>query len=183
MRALNNLSFSGRKLGDYPMYVGALAMVKKAAACANRDAAVLPAQLARAIESACDALIRGEHPEQFPVDMLGGGGEIAVNMNLNEVIANLANQSLGERRGDYAPVHPKTHVNASQSTSEVCHSAARIALVQMWQALESALDGCAAALDTSAREFAAVMTLARTCLRDAEATSLGEFFGGFVLSR
>jgi len=178
LRSLNNLSFSGRKLGDYPVYVGALATVKKAAARANRDAGVLPARLARAIEFACDALIRGEHPEQFPVDMLGGGGEIAVNMNLNEVIANLANQSLGERRGDYAPVHPKTHVNASQSTSEVCHSAARIALVQMWQVLESALDACAAALDASAREFAAVMTLARTCLRDAEATSLGEFFGG-----
>ncbi|HKF30037.1 MAG TPA: lyase family protein, partial [Candidatus Binataceae bacterium] len=92
MRSVNNLSFSGRKLGDYPVYVGALAMVKKAAARANRDAAVLPARLARAIESACDALIHGEYPEQFPVEMLGGGGEIAVNMNLNEVIANLANQ-------------------------------------------------------------------------------------------
>jgi aspartate ammonia-lyase len=178
VRALNNLSFSGRKLGDYPVYVGALATVKKAAARANRDAGVLSARVGRAIEYACDVLMRGEHPEQFPVDMLGGGGEIAVNMNLNEVIANLANQSLGTRRGDYAPVDPKTHVNASQSTSEVCHSAARIALVQMWPVLESALDACTAALDASAREFAAVITLARTCLRDAEAASLGEFFGG-----
>ncbi|MBV8135218.1 MAG: aspartate ammonia-lyase [Deltaproteobacteria bacterium] len=178
VRSLNTLSFSGRKLGDYPVYVGALAMVKKAAARANRDAAVLPARVARAIEYACDALIRGEHAEQFPVDMLGGGGEIAVNMNVNEVIANLANQLLGERRADDPTVHPKTHVNASQSTSEVCHSAARIALVQMWHGLESALEACAAALDTSSRDFAAVMTLARTCLRDAEATSLGEFFGG-----
>ena len=178
IRSLNNLSFSGRKLGDYPAYVGALAMVKKAAARANREAAVLPARVARAIENACDALIGGEHLDEFPVDMLAGGGEIAVNMNVNEVLANLANQSLGARRGDYAPVHPKTHVNASQSTSDVCHSAARIALVQMWQALESALDACTAALDASAREFAPVVTLARTCLRDAETTSLGEFFGG-----
>jgi aspartate ammonia-lyase len=83
VRSLNNLSFSGRKLGDYPVYVGALAMVKKAAACANRDAALLPARVARAIEYACDALIHGEHAQQFPVDMLGGGGEIAVNMNVN----------------------------------------------------------------------------------------------------
>src|SRR5262249_59346362 len=99
-----------------------------------------------------------EDRDGITVDMVGGGAEIAVNMNLNEVIANLANQSLGERNGNYAPVHPKTHVNASQSTSEVCHSAARIALVQMWQALEGALDACAAALDTSAREFVAVPT-------------------------
>jgi aspartate ammonia-lyase len=139
---------------------------------------VLPARVARAIENACDALIRGEHLEQFPADMLARGGEIAVNMNVNEVLANLANQSLGGHPGQYAPVHPKAHVNASQSTSEVCHSAARIALVQMWPALETALDACAGALDTSAREFAVIATIARTCLRDAEATSLGEFFGG-----
>src|SRR5215469_1345856 len=161
IRSLNTLSFSGRKLGDYPVYVGALAMVKKAAARANRDAAVLPARVARAIENACDALIRGEHLEQFPADMLAGGGEIAVNMNVNEVLANLANQSLGGRRGQYATVHPKAHVNASQSTSDVCHSAARIALVQMWQALETALDACAVALHASVREFAPVVTLAR----------------------
>ena len=106
VRSLNTLSFSGRKLGDYPVYIRALAMVKKAAARANRDAAVLPARVTLAIEYACDALIRGEHAEQFPVDMLGGGGEIAVNMNVNEVIANLANQLLGERRGDDTMVHP-----------------------------------------------------------------------------
>ncbi len=176
-RALNSLSFSGRILGRYPDYVTAVALVKKAAARANRDAAVLEPRLARAIEHACESLIRGDYADQFPVDLLAGGGEIAVNMNLNEVIANLANESLGARRGSYAPVHPKNHVNASQSTSDVCHSATRIAILRMWTGLETALGSCVAALRGKAREFTTVMTLARTCLRDAEVTSLGEFFG------
>ena len=177
-RSVTNLSFSGRTLGRYPVYVCALAIVKKAAARANRDAHAIDARVGRAIERACDALIAGEHRNQFPVDVLGGGGEIAVNMNLNEVIANLANETLGAGRGISAPVHPKTHVNASQSTSDVCHTAARIAIVQMWSDLEHSLDGCIAALRAKAREFESVMTIARTCLRDAEVTSLGEFFGG-----
>src|SRR5438874_1996421 len=87
-RALHNLSFSGRKLAEYPSYISALAMVKKAAARANRDADVLDARLSGAIEQACDGLMRGEYIEHFPVDVLAGGGEIAVNMNINEVIAN-----------------------------------------------------------------------------------------------
>ena len=99
VRAVENLQFSGRVLGNYPDYVRALATVKKAAARANRDAHAIDARRVDAIERACDALIRGEHLEQFPVDMLAGGGSIAVNMNVNEVIANLANEYLGGARG------------------------------------------------------------------------------------
>ena len=91
VRAIENLQFSGRLLRDYPDYIRALATVKKAAARANRDAHAIDARRLDAIERACDALIRGEHLAQFPTDMLAGGGSIAVNMNVNEVIANLAN--------------------------------------------------------------------------------------------
>jgi len=178
VRALHNLSFSGRTLANFPVYIHALAVVKKAAARANRDAGVLPPPLSRAIERACDSLRRGDYANQFPIDMLGGGGEIAVNMNINEVVANLANESLGSRRGEYTPIHPKTHVNASQSTADVCHTAARIATLRMWDELETALDGCVTALRAKARELEPVTTLARTSLRDAEPTSLGEFLGG-----
>jgi aspartate ammonia-lyase len=178
MRALQGLAFSNHILSHYPAYITALAQVKKAAARANRDAAILPPRLAGAIERACDTLIHGDHADSFPIDLLAGGGEIAVNMNLNEVIANLANQTLDAKRGDYAPIHPKTHVNASQSTADVCHTAARIAILKMWDDLETALDSCTAVLRAKAREMASITTLARTCLRDAEPTSLGEFLGG-----
>jgi len=178
VRAVENLSFSTRILGNYPDYVCALAMVKKAAARANHRAKVIDATRRDAIERACDALIRGEHLAQFPIDMLAGGGSIAVNMNVNEVIANLANEYLGGARGAYRPVHPKLHVNASQSTADVCHTAVQITVLSRWGGLERALRRCVAAFRAKAAELRPVVTISRTCLQDASRVSLGELFGG-----
>jgi aspartate ammonia-lyase len=176
VRSIRNLSFSGRVLGAYPRYVRALASVKKAAACANRDARVIAAPIAKAIETACDALIAGAYLDHFPVDVLGGGGGIAVNSNLNEVIANLANESLGGNRGIYDPVDPKRHVNASQSTADVCHSAARIAILEEWTGLRRVLGDCIISAQAKGKQFHKIQTLARTCLQDASAISLGATF-------
>jgi len=179
-RAVQSLSFSGRRLADYPRYLHALVAVKQAAARANRDAGVLDSGLAGAIENACAALRAGRHQNQFPVDLLAGGGGIAVNMNVNEVIANLANEALGGARGVYEPVHPKLHVNASQSTADVCHSATRLAILDHWTDLHRALKGCGAAVRAKADALRPVMTMSRTCLRDGFAVSLGDLFGGFA---
>lgn len=177
LRAIENLEFSKRILANYPDYIRALAMVKRAAARANRDAHVIDARRQGAIERACDALIRGEHLAEFPVDMLAGGGSIAVNMNLNEVIANLASEYLGGARGSYKPVHPKRHVNASQSTADVCNTAIRMTAFGRWRGLKRALDQCVRALRAKAVELRPVITIARTCLQDASRVSLGELFG------
>jgi aspartate ammonia-lyase len=178
LRAVENLEFSGRLLANYPDYLRALATVKKAAARANRDARVIDARQHDAIERACDELIRGGHLAQFPIDMLGGGGSIAVNMNVNEVIANLANEYLGGARGTYQPVHPKLHVNASQSTADVCHTAARMTVLSRWSGLRRALGQCVAVFRAKAVELRAIVTISRTCLQDASPVSLGELFGG-----
>ncbi len=179
-RSLENLSFSGKTLGDYPDYVGALAMVKQAAARANRDACVLDARRANAIERTCVRLRRRGVPRDlFPADLLGGGGSIAVNMNINEVIASLANASLGARAARGAAIDPKRDVNASQSTADVCHSACRIAILERWDELHPVLRRCARALGAKAREFRRVITLARTCMRDAAPVSLGAIFGAY----
>ncbi len=178
VRAAENLGFSGRILANYPDYIRALATVKKAAARANRDAHVIDARRAGAIERACDELMRGEHLEQFPVDMLAGGGSIAVNMNVNEVIANLASESLDGARGSYQPVHPKLHVNASQSTADVCHTAVRMTVLGRWRGLERALSQCVVTFRAKAAELRPVVTISRTCLQDASPVSLGELFGG-----
>jgi len=178
VRAAENLGFSDRILANYPDYIRALATVKKAAARANRDAHVIDARRQGAIERACDGLIRGEHLAQFPVDMLGGGGSIAVNMNLNEVIANLACEDLGGARGSYEPVHPKLHVNASQSTADVCHTAIRMTVLSRWSGLRRALSQCVEAFRAKAAELRPVVTISRTCLQDASPVSLGELFGG-----
>ncbi len=178
VRAIENLSFSGRILGNYPDYIRALATVKMAAARANRDAHVIDARRHGAIERACDALIRGEHLAQFPIDLLAGGGSIAVNMNVNEVVANLANEYLGGARGTYQPVNPKLHVNASQSTADVCHTAIRITVLSRWSGLRRVLTRCVSAFRAKAAELRPVITISRTCLQDAVAGVARRTFRG-----
>ena len=177
LRAVENLGFSGRLLADYPDYIRALAMVKKAAARANRDARVIDGRRLDAIERACDALMSGEHRAHFPIDMLAGGGSIAVNMNVNEVIANLAGEHLGGARGTYQSVHPKAHVNASQSTADVCHTAIRMTALSRWRGLRRTLTRFVAAFRVKGEELRPVITISRTCLQDASRVSLGELFG------
>ena len=176
---MRNLSFSARALGLYPQYVKALALVKKAAARANRDAGVIDSQIADAIEAACDEILNSDDRSNFLVDVLAGGGGIAVNMNVNEVIANLANETIGGARGSYSPVDPKLHVNASQSTADVCHTAAHVAIVKRWGDLKRELDACVVSTRSKAKELGPIQTLARTCLQDASVTWLGEMFGGY----
>ncbi len=185
VRALENLRFSSSLLRNYPDYIRALAIVKKAAARSNRDAHIIDARRLGAIEYACDALIRGEHLDQFPIDILGGGGGIAVNMNVNEVIANLASEQLDGARGTYKPVHPKSHVNASQSSADVCHSAARMTILDRSSELRRTLRNCVRVYRAKAAELRPVVTISRTCLQDAEPVSLGDFFDGHaeVLAR
>jgi aspartate ammonia-lyase len=179
-RALVSAGTYMHSLNRHLYYLRAMVKVKKAAARANHDARVLPRRIADAIEAACDDILRNplKYPKEFPVDALVGGGGIAVNMNVNEVIANLANEILGGTRGTYHPIDPKRHVNASQSTADVCHTAMRIAILLKWDNLHPRLDECVRVIQSKAEQFRAIRTLARTCLQDAGATSLGELFGG-----
>jgi aspartate ammonia-lyase len=180
MRTIQNLSFSGRKLGQYPTYIEALAIVKKAAALANQEAGILDETSSKAIIRACDRLIEGDYYKHFPVDMLHGGGGIGTNMNINEVIANLANESFGIPRGTYAPVHPADDVNASQSTSDVCHTAIRLAIIKSFHSLSSELTHLIDALEEKVVEFYDVTTISRTCLQDGMRIQLGDTFSGYV---
>jgi aspartate ammonia-lyase len=119
-----------------------------------------------------------QHLPHFPVDLLGGGGSIGINMNVNEVLANLASERLGGARGGYDPVHPRRDVNASQSTADVCHSAARLAVSARAADCLRAVDDAAATLAARATAWAGVPTLARTCLQDAMPTTVDVLFGG-----
>lgn len=177
-RALANLAFSRHRLREYPAYLHALMAVKRAAARANRQAGVLSAEIAAAIDAAGAEVMAGAHPEHFPVDLLGGGGSIGINMNANEVLANLASERLGGRRGDYAPVHPRRDVNASQSTADVCHSAARLAARAAAEPCLAAIDAATATLRAHAAAWAALPTLARTCLQDAMPTTADVLVAG-----
>ena len=107
----------GQNLNDYPAVVRALAEIKKACALANRDIGALGADKAGAIARACDDILEGRMEGQFPVNIWRGGGT-SINMNLNEVIANRANELLTGHKG-YEQVHPNTHVNMCQSSNDV----------------------------------------------------------------
>ena len=102
-----------------PYFVKAFGYVKKAAALANRDLGVLDAKIADAIAGACDRLIAGEMRDQFVTDFIQGGAGTSTNMNANEVIANLALEALGHRKGEYQYVNPNDHVNFGQSTNDI----------------------------------------------------------------
>lgn len=176
LRTVECLSFSGKLLKDYGEYTKALLQVKKAAARANGASGVIPADLSQMIQATCDQIIGGDPLEDFLVDVLAGGGSIAVNMNINEVLANLVNQSLGKPLGSYQPCDPKLHVNASQSTADACHTAMRIALIDIADQLSQVLDDFIVIAETKSLEAAQDEIIGRTCFQDAMLVSLGGVF-------
>lgn len=173
------LSFSGKSLFYYPSLIKGLAIVKKAAALANKEAGLFSDHIFNAISSSCDEIIEGKYHDQFIVDVLHGGGGIGLNMNVNEVICNLANEKLSSYRGSYDPVHPINHVNASQSTSDVCHTAMRLAIIMDFYPLLKSIELLEANLLKKARDFKHIPTITRTCLQDGLKAQLGDIFSGY----
>lgn len=167
---LRNMSFSGVPLARFPMYILAAAQVKKACALANSRAKLLPPERAGQIHKACDLLIAGKYTEQFPVDVYHGGGGIGINMNFNEVIAALAGED----------IQALEEVNLSQSTSDVCHTSLRLALIDMLALLDAGLAEWIAALEKKAEEFAGIDTIGRTCWQDGMRVPVSVLFEGLL---
>ena len=119
LRGKDNFHITGIPMATEPCFVKAFGYVKKAAALANRDLGVLDPKIANAIAAACDRLIAGEMRDQFVTDFIQGGAGTSTNMNANEVIANLALEALGHKKGEYQHVSPNDHVNFGQSTNDV----------------------------------------------------------------
>ncbi|PBB89416.1 hypothetical protein CK215_27820, partial [Mesorhizobium sp. WSM3864] len=127
-RAEQNFDVSGLRLKDFPEFIQSMAMVKKAACLANMELGLLSPEKAQAISDACDDIIELKGIEEnFPVDMMQGGAGTSTNMNLNEVVTNLALIKLGAKIGDYARLHPNDDVNLSQSTNDVYPTAIDVA--------------------------------------------------------
>jgi len=177
-RAVENYPISGVRHPRH--FVLACAHVKKAAALANRDLGNLEPPIAEAIAAAADRVLAGEFADQFVVDVYNSGAGTSFHMNVNEVLANIANETLGGRRGHYSPVHPNDHVNYGQSTNDVIPTATRIAALVMLGDLAPALDGLVAAFRAKAREFDGVIKAGRTHLQDAVPVRLGQEFGAYA---
>ena len=172
-RAVENFPISGQCLE--PAHIHALAQVKKAAARANKDLGVLDAAIADAIVTAADAVIAGDHDDQFPVDTYQTGSGTSSNMNMNEVLATLATRA-GE-----VDVHPNDHVNASQSSNDVFPTSVHVAVTAaVAEKLLPALAHLAEALEAKAEAWKHVVKAGRTHLMDATPVTLGQEFGGFA---
>ena len=179
LRGKENFHITGIPMAAEPYFVKAFGYVKKAAALANRDLGVLDARVADAIVGACDRLIAGEMCEQFVTDFIQGGAGTSTNMNANEVIANLALESLGHRKGDYQHVNPNDHVNYGQSTNDIYPTAFRLALILRLASYMDALRRLQDAFYAKASEFERVLKMGRTHLQDAVPMSLGQEFHGW----
>jgi len=176
LRGMENFNISGVSLNFYPVLVEALAMVKKAAAKANRELNILDDEIATAIIAACTEIQKGKYMYHFVVDMIQGGAGTSTNMNANEVIANRALEILGKEKGQYEFCHPNNHVNLSQSTNDAYPTAVKIALYNNNQTLISTLKKLIGSFNAKGDEFADVIKMGRTQLQDAVPMTLGQSF-------
>ncbi|HHX82886.1 MAG TPA: class II fumarate hydratase [Pseudomonadaceae bacterium] len=161
-------------------FIHAFALVKKAAAQSNHALGLLPVQQAELIGRACDEIMQGQHDDQFPLVMWQTGSGTQTNMNLNEVIANRANELAGNARGSKHPVHPNDHVNLSQSSNDVFPTVMNVVIAAaLRESLLPALDTMLQALADKAAAFDGLMKAGRTHMMDATPISLGQEFSGY----
>ena len=179
-RAVENYPVSG--LREHPYFIRSFVQLKKAAALANEELGALDPTLARAIVGACDTVFSNFeiYGPQFVVDVFQAGAGTSFNMNVNEVLANLANLSLGGKLGEYKPVHPNDHVNMSQSTNDVFPTAIRVTLVGMLGVLIPRIARLGKAFDERGDAFADVIKSGRTHLQDAVPVTLGQEFKAYA---
>ena len=180
MRGMENFHISRVRLSFFPEIIKALADVKEAAALANRDLGLLDKKTADAIVEACRMVRDGKFDDQFVVDMVQGGAGTSTNMNANEVIANIALELMGHKKGEYKYCHPNNHVNLSQSTNDAYPTAMKIALIRSIAKLEDSLKQLVEAFRAKGVEFADVIKMGRTQLQDAVPMTLGQEFEAYA---
>ena len=180
VRAAENFQLSSNRVEQFPELIEALAIIKHAAAAANRDVGELDANLANAIIAAAQDVAAGQLHDQFILDMIQGGAGTSTNMNANEVIANRALEHLGYAKGDYDVLHPLNHVNMGQSTNDVYPTALKLALHKMTGNLLANLQVLQDALQAKAEEFGSVVKMGRTQMQIAVPMTLGQEFAAWA---
>jgi aspartate ammonia-lyase len=177
LRAAENFPISG--LRPLPAFVDAVVWIKRSAALTHKETGRLEPELADAIVRAADEVLTGKHRDQFIVDVYQAGAGTSHNMNVNEVLANRANEILGGKRGAYSPVHPNDHVNMAQSTNDVIPTAMRLATLATLPQLLLALEQLAHSLLARGVAFDGIIKSGRTHLQDATPIRLGQEFTAY----
>ncbi|MDF2115877.1 class II fumarate hydratase [Roseiarcaceae bacterium H3SJ34-1] len=178
-RSLQNFRIGGEVM-PLPL-IHALALVKRVAAEVNRDHGKLDAPRATAIAAAAQEVIDGKFNDHFPLVVWQTGSGTQTNMNVNEVVANRANEMMGGQLGTKSPVHPNDHVNMSQSSNDAVPTAMNIAAAgEIEHYLLPALAALATALRAKSEAFASIVKIGRTHMQDATPVTLGQEFAGYA---
>jgi aspartate ammonia-lyase len=181
-RALENFQISDIQMDHYPGFVEAWAIVKLAAAKANTDVgAMSPAKLA-AIEKACQAVLAGKYHDQFVVDWFQGGAGTSANMNANEVLANVALELSGHKKGEYQFMDPHDDLNMSQSTNDAYPTAIKVAIFLRNQKLIEELEQLSASFRTKGAAYLRMVKMGRTEMQDAVPMTVGQELYAFAES-
>ena len=178
LRANENFPITGKRL--IPEMINSLALLKKACAIANRKAGVLEDKVVDAIIAACDDICAGKFHDQFIVDPIQGSAGTSMNMNANEVVANVAIEKLGGKLGDYSIVHPNDHVNQGQSTNDIVPTAGKMTVITLLQPLMESLKKLEEAFAKKAVEFDDIIKMGRTQMQDAVPIRLGQEFAAYA---
>jgi len=176
-RAVENYPISGMRAR--PTLIRAFAMVKEAAAEANRELGLVDEKIANAIIQAAREVEQGKWNDEFVVDVFQAGAGVSFHMNTNEVIANRAIEILGGSLGDYSKVHPNDHVNYGQSTNDVFPTGMRLATLLELEKLYPVLDSLVTALEKKGKEFHGILKSGRTHMQDAVPMRLGQEFAAY----
>ena len=176
-RAVENFVISPYKQPREIIY--SIALIKIAAAMANMKLGALSAKNGKAIIKASREILDGKMDSQFPVDAYQSGAGTSTHMNVNEVIANRANEMLGQKRGQYKPVHPNDHVNLGQSTNDVFPTAMRISSIRALNDLVIKMDSLSKSFLQKGKEFKNIIKSGRTHLQDAVPLTLGNEFTAY----
>ncbi len=179
MRALENFQVSGMMTNFYPDYVKAFAIVKLAAARANADVGRLSKEKLAAIEKACQAVIDGKYHDQFLVDLYQGGAGTSANMNANEVLANIALEMSGHKKGEYQYIEPHDDLNMGQSTNDAYPTAIKVALLLQNDKLIKVAEALSQSFHKKGEEFKDILKMGRTEGQDAVPMTLGQEFHAF----
>lgn len=179
-RSRQNFRIGGERLPE-PL-IHAMATVKKAAAMTNAALGRITDEQSKLIVQACDEILAGKLNDQFPLVVWQTGSGTQSNMNINEVIANRANEIAGKPKGSYQPIHPNDHVNHAQSTNDSFPTAIRVAAAQeMSNKLLPAINNLRQTLAQKSADFDEIIKIGRTHLQDATPLTLGQEFSGYVM--
>jgi aspartate ammonia-lyase len=182
MRALENFQISGIPINRYPEFIEAWAIVKLAAARANTDVGAMKKETLAGIEKAAEALRRGDYNNQFLVDWFQGGAGTSTNMNANEVMANVALEMTGHKKGEYNIIEPHDHLNMSQSTNDSYPTAIKVAFLLRNDKLIAELEKLVTSFRAKGNEFIDVVKMGRTELQDAVPMTSGQEFHAMAAS-